>query len=960
MIPQLRCRTEFTFRDGGRDIATFAPVGRMGARLAEIEAPAAGIVDGGTWGHVRWAKEMSKRGVAPLFGTELTVVQPDGRKPKAWALAADTKDFYRFSTAARRDDADVEALFASSPGIVRFAGGALTNPDTFDYIDVNPGSPFSQLAAKRLHQLTGRPLVLTGDNLYASPGDYAAFMAISGRSKVTPAHVLDVEELRRAIPVLDDDQFHLAMLNTCEAAERCATELPVAPMISFPGDLDKAAYDGAMMRVSKGHIAAWTAEYDARLRRELLAIAEKGFESYFFVVADLIAWSKQRMLVGPGRGSSAGSLVCYCLGITEVDPLPHGLLFERFIDLTRKDLPDIDIDFSDTKRHLCFEYLAEKYGAENVARIGNVNTMKPKTVMGKIGEVFGIPQPEVFGLLNVLIEYSSGDTRYGHSLEDTLKLTDTGRAFVARHPEAALMGEIENHATHTGVHAAGVIVSNVRVDEYCTVGKEGVAQIDKPDSEFLNLLKIDALGLSTLGVIEDAGVITGEQLYALKLDDPKVFEVMNAGKFGGVFQFEGQAQRSVAGQITIRSFQEIDHITALARPGPLGGGATTKYCDRHEGRAPIVTTHPRMAEMLADTYGVVLYQEQVMRIVREIGKFSWEQTTVIRKAMSGRKGKEFFDKQGEAFVTGAAEDGIDKETAQKIWDEICNFGAWGMNKSHTCAYAVIAYWCAWMKAHHPLEYAAACLREAGTKADGEVKTLEILRELANEGTHYIPFDPALSDIDWAARDGHLVGGFRNLVGFGPAKSAAAVAARAAGAMSEKMLARIEAAPRKYTEMYPLRAEYAAAFRDPTSIGCAEGSVILSAPELMSGEYDGRMVLFLAKVIKKTQRDENEALLIGRRGGEVKEGKTLFADFQLRDDYGVPVICRIPPYRRRNRTTREFESAEYEPLGRVALDRLAAGKDVVLVRGKKVPNYPMLQVLRMKCLTNPEALDDAKG
>jgi DNA polymerase III alpha subunit len=957
MIPQLRCRTEFSFRNGGRDIATFAPVTRMGGRLAELECPAAGIVDGGTWGHVKWAKEMSKRGVTPLFGTELTLARPDGRKPKAWALAAETKAFYRFSTAARREGADVETLFASSPGLVRFSGSALEDPECFDYIDLNPASPVSQAAALALHRRTGKPLVVTSDNSYASESDYPAFMAISGRSKVTPSHLLDVEELRRAIPLLDDDQFHLALMNTCEAAERCATTLPTAPMIHFPGDLERAAREGAMERVRKGHIERWDPLYELRLERELTAIAEKGFESYFFVVSDLIQWAKTKMLVGPGRGSSAGSLVCYCLGITEVDPLPHGLLFERFIDLTRKDLPDIDIDFS--RQHLCFEYLGEKYGQANVARIGNVNTMKPRTVMGRIGEVFDIPSREVFDLLNVLIEYSSGDSRYGHALEDTLKLTDTGRRFLERHPEAALMGEIENHATHTGIHAAGVIVSNVRVDEYCTVTEEGVAQIDKPDSEYLNLLKIDALGLTTLTVIEDAGVTTNDELYALKFNDPKVFEIMNQGKFTGIFQFEGQAQRRVAVQIHYDSLQSIDHVTALARPGPLGGGATNKYIERASGRMEVSTSHPRLSEMLADTYGVVLYQEQVMRIVREIGKFSWEQTTVVRKAMSGRKGKEFFDRQGEDFIKGAAQDGIGPEDARAIWDEICSFGAWGMNKSHTCAYAVISYWCAWMKAHHPIEYAAACLRQAATDGGdkAEAKTLSLLREMKDEGVSYTPFDLGLSQADWTAQGSLLVGGFMNLKGFGPAKAAQAVAARDAGTMSDKLLERIKAATCKYTELFPLQADWRHVYEDPVSVGCSEGSRVLNVEQLSTGEFDNQMVLYLGKITKKEQRDENEHVRVVKRGGEMKEGPTLFADFFMIDDTGIPIIARIPPVPRRRRGVQE--SAGYEPLGRVALANLSLG-DVLLIRGKKIQNFSMIQVLRIKCLNKPEALSDAEN
>src|SRR5690606_12823446 len=279
----------------------------------------------------------------------------------------------------------------------------------------------------------------------------------------------------------------------------------------------------------------------------------------------------------------------------------------------------IDIDFSDTKRDQCFTYLAEKYGHANVARIGNINTLNPRSVMAEVCKRFGIPDKERFDLLNVLIEYSSGDSRYGKGLEDTLNNTDTGRAFMERNPNAVVLAKAENHAWHTGVHAAGVIVCNVAVSDFCTIGPDGVAQIDKPDSEALNLLKIDVLGLRTLGIIEDAGVIDSEHLYGLSLDDPAVLKIFDEKKFCGVFQFEGAAQRSVSAQIHADAFRTLDHVTALARPGPLGGGAANKYIMRKAGREPVTYTHPALESVLSDTYGVVLYQEQVMRIVREIG-----------------------------------------------------------------------------------------------------------------------------------------------------------------------------------------------------------------------------------------------------------------------------------------------------------------------------------------------------
>lgn len=927
-FPQLRVRTEFSFRQA------FGPVAKVAEALAEMKCPAAGIVDGGTWGHVRWNKAAAKSGFTPLFGTELTVPLPDGRKPRAWALAHDPAGFYRFSTAARKTDADIVELFRSSPGIVRFAGSALTDPETFDYIDLNPASRVSQIAALRLHKATGKPLVVTSDNWYPTPRHLSAFLAIGGRGAMTPQHLLSAEELRAALSILDDDQWAAAVRNCHEIAERCSITLRSAPIISVPGDLRQLALDGKAARIAAGHIREWTDEYEKRMERELAMIASKQFESYFIVVSDLVRWAKTKMLVGPARGSSAGSLVCYLLRITEVDPIVHDLLFERFIDVTRKDLPDIDIDFADTKRDMVFDYLAEKYGRECVARIGNVNTLKSKSAINEVCKRFGIPDRDKFDVIDSLIEYTSGDSRYGKGLEDTLTTTAAGKRFMEKHPKAAIMGEVEGHAWHTGVHAAGVIVCNVPVNEYCTVDEAGVAQIDKPDSEALNLLKIDALGLRTLGVMEDAGVATADELYALPLNDPEVFAIFNARKYSGIFQFEGQAQRGVAAEVEFSSFRQIDHVTALARPGPLGAGAASHYIERAAGREEVKYRHPTMANYLGKTMGVVLYQEQVMRICFEIGKFSWELVSEIRKSMSGRKGKEYFDRRGTEFVEGAASIGVPDEEAKIIWNEICTFGAWGMNASHTVSYGIISYWCAWFKRYHPLEYAAACLRSAKDDA----QTLEILREIVAEGVDYVPFDPELSEANWAVKDGRLIGGFLNLDGFGPAKAAAAIEARKNGTMDDKLRKRIADANVKFSDLYPLRTAYRDYYRDPEAMGIAPGWRV-STWDTMP-ESGG--VVWLAKVLEKKPRDQNEALMIAKRGGKRMSGPTAFVDFRMADDTGIPIIVRIDRY-------------DFEPFGRRALEQLKPGEDVVLIRGKRVPNYSMIRADKMKCLTRPEII-----
>lgn len=908
---QLRVRTEFSFK------TAFGPIKRVASSLTNCSHAA--IVDQDTWGHVKWAAACKEAGIIPLFGCEIAVTQWDGRKPTCWVLAEDTKALYRLSSAARVEGADVLGLLRKTKGIIRFAGAALTDPSTFDFVDINPASRIGQQTAIQLSKTTGRPLVVTSDNYYPSPADRSAFLAMGGRERNTPQHIIQSEkELAVAIPGLTKSQLKAALAWTEIIAKRCATKLPTAPLIKVAGDIRKVAETGRKARLKKGHLSKWPKAYADRLERELLAIEAKEYQSYFLVVADLVAWAKTKMLVGPARGSSAGSLLCYLAGITEVDPIPHGLLFERFIDLTRKDLPDIDIDFNDNKRELLFPYLAEKYGESNVARIGNINTFKPRSLMASVFSRLGIPDHEKFDLINVLIEYSSGDSRYGKGIEDTLANTDAGRRFREKYPEAAVITEIENHASHTGVHAAGIIVSMEPVTDYCTV-VDGIAHLDKPDAETLNLLKIDALGLRTLGVIEDAGVVSADELYSLKLDDPRVIKVFNDKKFSSVFQFEGNSQRMVTAQVEVDSFKTLDHITALARPGPLGGGASGKYIARKAGKEPVTTVHPMLDDMLKDTFGVVLYQEQVMRIVREIGKFSWEDTTVIRKAMSGRKGTEFFDQKGALFIKGAAESNIDKETAKAIWDEICTFGAWGMNMSHTCSYAIISWWCAWMKAYHPLEYAAACLR--GAKDDDG--RLAVLREMAQEGIAYTAFDMKKSQMDWSVQDKSLVGGFLNFHGVGPAKAEKLIADRDAGKSISEELAKHKL---KFSDLYPLRTAYSKLYEEHDA--------------LTSDKFpDEGKVIYIGRIVEKRPLDANETVRVARRNGKIYSGNTLFIDFRTRDDFGEVIMCRVDRYNWKN-------------FGEPANQALSVGDDVI-VRGRRVKGFAMLNVIRMKCLNKPD-------
>lgn len=916
-FPQLRLRSEYSFR------SAYGSVTQVAEAAKAAGASAAGIVDThGTWGHVQWSKAAAAAGIDALYGAEFHLAGEDGRKRTYWALARSLPAFYRYASNPPETEKEIGER---REGLVIFAGAALTDPEVIDFVDINPRSRLRTEHALALAKKIGRPVVVTSDADYPTLVDRERFLAWDDSLKMTPQHILTVDELRAALWYVPKTTMTRAIANTEKAADTArGCVLRKAPIISVPGDLRELVKQGKSERLARGHIKKWTKVYEDRLKRELALIEEKQFASYFLVVADMISWAKQHMLVGPGRGSSAGSLVCYLLRITEIDPLVHDLVFERFIDINRADLPDIDSDFNDQKRESVFDYLSDKYGKENTARIGSVNRLKPRSVMAHVGKKLGIPAGATFSVTNVLIEYSSGDSRYGKGLEDTLSTTQPGKDFLAKYPEAALMTELEEHASHTGVHAAGFIVSNEPVTEYCTV-RDGVAQIDKKDAEALNLLKMDVLGLRTLGVIEDAACVTAQELYDLPLNDPEVFRIFDERKFSCLFQFEGAAQRRVSIQIPVTSFKQIDHITALARPGPLGGGAANTYINRNSGKEEISYKHELLAKYLADTQGVVLYQEQVMRIVKELGNFSWEDTSTIRKAMSGRKGKEYFDRHGEKFAEGAATHGVGEETAKAIWNEIVSFGAWGMNKSHTVSYAVVSYWCAYMKRYHQLEYAAACLRNA----KDEEQTIELLRELSAEGIEYSSFDIDKSGMDWQAVDGRLVGGFKNLVGVGPVKATYYASHLP---LNEKDRAAVLKLRPKFSDLAPAHTLWGDIYRNP------ENYNINGRVKQFSELEDFEEAVVVCQLIRQERRDENETIRAKRRG-YLLEGDTLFLDaFVVDDSVSKPVVLRIKAW-------------QWHSIGERMADRAIPKQDWFLVRGKWLAQFSMFTVIKIKCLTN---------
>ncbi len=932
-FPQLRVRSGFSFK------SAFGRIEDVLSRLQEVNADFAGLVDTGTWGAVRWEQALSKTDIAPGFGVEVPIGTYDEEgelldsRPIAWMLALNYKEFFLASTNSAQNGPVSRHSFRMFKGVIRFSGGALAQlfDEDFDYIDLNPTSGAAIASGVARHRATGKPLVLTSYNDMPRHDDKDAAQGAGIRTSIGIRHIIDETDMRGFFSRwLTPEELETAITNTKNVAAAISVTvyeqkgLPKAPIIKVEGDLMALARAGQTYRLERGHIKEWTQEYEDRLNEEYQAIMAKGFDSYFLVVSDLIRFAKQSMLVGPGRGSSSGSLICYLTEMTEVDPIPFGLLFARFIDVSRSDLPDVDIDFPDTRRADVINYLFDKYGNPYVSKLGNVNMMKGLSIIGKVGASFGLSFFDTDSLKATLVDYASGDDRYGHGMEDTFAQTEQGRSFVRREPEAAdVMSAIELNPSHSGVHAAGILVCNEPIGHFCTVNADGVAQIDKPDAEYLNLLKIDVLGLRTLGVIEDSGVMTVQELYDLPLDDPEIYKMVNDDRLSGVFQFEGGAVRRTTNEVNVTRFDHLEQLTSLARPGPLSSGMATKYIERVAGREKVTFPFPELEAHLSATYGVLIYQEQIMSIARDIGLLDWEQASGLRRGMAKSKGEEYLKQWYEPFLKGALSLGIKEEHVSKLWSEMAAFGAYGFNKSHAVAYGVVTYWTLYLKRYHKLEFAAASLRAA---KDDE-QTIAILRELALEGITYSAIDPELSGTNWKSINGKLVGGIMNAKGFGLATSERFFALRSSAAESYKCLSAIEADPsltekeikklskphQKIISSYEKTAERLAnaevkfasiseahelfghIYKDSSLAGVTDGRKISQVKDVSGKDT----FLIIGKLTEKKLEDENDPKRQAKRIANGKRGKwrgeSQFADLFIVDDStDQPYRVRIQP------------------------------------------------------------------
>ena len=516
-------------------------------------------------------------------------------------------------------------------------------------------------------------------------------------------------------------------------------------------------------------------KYKERLIHEFNIIESiPGYVDYFLMVSDLVRWAKdQGIAVGPGRGSAAGSLCCYLLRITELDPLQYPMMFERFIDPTRTDLPDIDIDFEDERRHEVVIYAQKKYGYSKVANILNFVHYKGANSLKDIGVVYRIPDYKIERIKDQLVERADGHPREYDTLRDTIDNNGEVHDLVSGTPEIELACLLEGNYRHTSFHPAAIVIASVDLDQVTATyakqsGKDhghGIA-FDKYDSEYLGLLKIDFLSLKALTGIRaslDALGMTITDLYALPLDDPKVFEAFRRGDVLGIFQFEGHTTKRVLKQVAPTKFMDLVDVNALSRPG---GDDKAYLANKAQGLLGVAENHEILHEHLAWTHGTIVYQEQILLILRDLGNFDVTAVNSVRKAISAKKDASQFNVYREQFVDGAASHDMNSDEALDIWKLIVNASGYAFNISHAACYTDTAYRQMWLKVYHP-EFYLGQLQKCPDDEEGLERRRRLITEANRKGITVFPPSLDVSQQNWSLHNGHLYAGFTSIKGIGP-------------------------------------------------------------------------------------------------------------------------------------------------------------------------------------------------
>ena len=772
----LHVHSEYSLLDGAirlKDLVSYA---------SEIGLPALAITDHGVmYGAAEFYQYATKAGIKPIIGCEVYVT-PESRHSRAvrkdshlfhLVLLARTNDGYRnLSKLVTRSftegyyykpRVDLELLSEYADGLIALSacvsgevpkralveGIDASEKALHTYLDIfgpenfylelqDHGLPEQAAANKALVELARRnkvKLVATNDAHYLRKEDkdaHDALLCIQTNSVIT-------EDDRFGF---SSDQFYLktyeemhelfkevseALSSTLDIAERCDVTFEFGkiylPDYAVPeGEtldsyLRKLCYEGARRRY--GEVRD---DVRKRLDYELSVIKDMGFSGYFLIVWDVISWARsQGIRVGPGRGSAAGSIVAYCLGISEVDPLRFNLLFERFLNPARRTMPDIDIDFAEDRRDEVIAYVRQKYGEERVAQIITFSTMKARAATRDAGRVLG----HSYAYVDRIAKLITADT-----IEESLATVKELRELYENDPEARRILDtarrLEGLVRQDSIHAAGVVISRDPLTDLVPLQRKGDSEIVtqfsmKPISD-IGLLKMDFLGLRTLTVIENALALIRARhgididLSTLSLDDSATYRLLQAGNTIGVFQLEKPGMRAMLRELKPARFEDIIAANALNRPGPIKSGMVQDFINRKHGRARITYPHPDLEPVLKETYGTIVYQEQVTGIAAAIAGYSMAEADQLRAAVSKKKAEEF-EAHRTRFIEGAVAHGLTKAAAEELFDAVARFAEYAFNKSHSTTYALVAYQTAWLKTHYPVEFMTALLTSVADDRD---------------------------------------------------------------------------------------------------------------------------------------------------------------------------------------------------------------------------------------------------
>jgi DNA polymerase III subunit alpha len=707
--------------------------------------------------------------------------------------------------------------------------------------------------------------------------------------------------------------------------------------------------------------------YAERIKYEMGLFLSKDLADFLLFTSDAIRWAKDNgVAIGPGRGSSAASVCCWVLRITEMDPIKYPLLlFERFLDVTRMDPPDIDVDCSDDDRWRLWEYLEGKYGQDRVGKIANFVRYRGKNSLADVSRVYRVPKAAKEIVSNLIIERSGGDSRFDATLEDTVNMFPNAKAIFDKFPDLWKAARFEGNVRGMSVHAAGLIVANSPLTDICAVyEKDGVRclSIDKYDCEYIDAVKLDFLGLSTMGMISTclklAGLTLGD-LYAIPDDDPEALDVFRRGDVTGIFQFEGRATRIINRDVIPDSFLEVCDINALSRPGPLFSGTTADYTEVKHGRKAPEKYHPIVDNITEQTKGCIIYQEQILQICREVGGFPWTDANDIRRIISKKIGQAAFEVRKEQFQREADHlHGMDYKTSDRIWKRLVTSGTYAFVYAHSLAYVKLSWWCAWLKAYYPAEFYAACL----TKADpnDSYYQFRLMRDAESHGQ--VISGPVLnwSGKSWSIHpsSGLIVAGWEAIPGIGEKTAENIISDREEnGRFSSWLdLTRVPGIGPKTATM----AEAFATSHDPFQIHRAERLIESTLAAIEAGDirvpkpnYDGAALARISESSGPAKRGERrrkptEVVWIGivrerlyqnavenersRSGEEVDDILAKMKQPELQD------YCTLRCFDNSDedvyiRTTR-FSFPKF----RRKLETIDVGTDLVVVKGKKSPGF----------------------